>query len=97
MHGKLDGEHHSRIIIQLNGNPIFLVHKHMMVDVRGENLLKQVRVRLSIWIKFTLSMEKESVVVILREGPNYHKSSNEVNGSISQKLLQARTHVECNS
>ena len=97
MHSSLEWECQFRIEIQLDGNSISLVHKHMMVNVRGENLLEQVRVRLSIGVKFTLSVKHESVVVILREGPNNHKSSHEVNGTIPQKLLKVLTQVKCKS
>lgn len=56
--------------IEPDTNSAPLIHEDMMVNVGRKDLLKKIRVSLCFRIKPNFSVEHESVIKVLREGPN---------------------------
>ena len=96
VHGKLHGEDLLGIGIELNGDSVPLVHEDVMVYVLGEYLLKEIGNRLCFWVQLVFSVEHESMVVVLRVGPDDHEAAPEVYRERLEELVEAFTKMKSN-
>ena len=95
MHGNLSREGHPGICVELDGDPVPLVHKHVMVDMFGKYLFKEIGICLGFRIQLIFSMENKSVLVILGVSPDNQKATPKKDGEGLLELVEARTEVKC--